>query len=66
VDLLDVELTCLAGLYQLDGVLESCRLVKSVPKGFTDQRAKRCMVPTLTFMNFCKQLITFLSGDAPH
>jgi hypothetical protein len=66
VDLLGVELTHLAGLYQLDGVLESCRPVKSVPKGFTDQHAGRCMVPTLTFMNFCEQLTVFLLSDAPH
>jgi hypothetical protein len=61
-----MELTCLAGLYQLDGVLESCRPVKSVPKGFTDQRAGRCVVPTLTSMNFCEQLATLFSGNAPH
>jgi hypothetical protein len=66
VDLLGVELTCLTGLYQLNDVLESYRPVKSVPKGFTDQRARRCMVPTLTSMNFCKQLAAFLPGDAPH
>jgi hypothetical protein len=66
VDLLGIELTCLAGLYQLDGILESCRPVKSVPKGFTDQRVGRCMVPTLTPMNFYEQLATFLPGDALH
>jgi hypothetical protein len=66
VDLLGVELTRLAGLYQLDGVQESCRPVKSVPKGFTDQHARRCMVPTLTYMNFYEQLTAFLPGDAPH
>jgi hypothetical protein len=54
VDLLGVELTRLAGLYQLDGVLESYRSVKSVLKGFTDQRVGRYMVPTLTSMNFCE------------
>jgi hypothetical protein len=61
-----VELTRLAGLYQLNGVLESCRPVKSVSKGFTDQRVGRCMVPTLTSMNFCEQLAAFVLGDAPH
>jgi hypothetical protein len=66
VDLLGVKLTRLAGLYQLDGILESCRPIKSVPKGFSDQRAGRCMVPGLTSMNFCEQLTTFLLGDAPH
>jgi hypothetical protein len=66
VDLLGMELTRLAGLYQLDGVLESCSLVKSVLKGFTDQHVERCMVPTLTSMNFGEQLAAFLPGDAPH
>jgi hypothetical protein len=66
MDLLGVELTHLAGLYQLDGVLKSCRLVKSVLKGFTDQRAERCMVPILTSMNFCEQVAAFLPGDPPH
>jgi hypothetical protein len=66
VDLLGVELTRLAGLYPLDDVLESCRPVKSVPKGFTDQRVGRCMVLTLTSMNFYEQLAAFLPGDAPY
>jgi hypothetical protein len=66
VDLLGMEMTRLVGFYQLNGILESCRLVKSVPKGFFDQRAGRCMVPALTSMNFCEQLATFLPGDAPH
>jgi hypothetical protein len=66
VDLLGVELTRLAGLYQLGDVLESCRLVKSIPKGFTDQCAGRCVVPTLTSMNFYEQLIALLPGNAPH
>jgi hypothetical protein len=64
VDLLDVELTCLADLYQLDDVLESCRPVKFMPKGFADQRAGRCVVPTLISMNFCEQLATLLPGNA--
>jgi hypothetical protein len=66
VDLLGVELTRLAGLYQLDGVLESCRPVKSVLKGFTNQRAGRYVVPTLTSMNFYEQLAALLPGNAPH
>jgi hypothetical protein len=66
VDLLDVELTRLAGLYQLDDVLESCRPVKSVPKGFTDQHAGRCVVPTVTSMNFYEQFTVLLPGNAPH
>jgi hypothetical protein len=35
----DVELELLTSLYQLDGILEGCRLVEAMPKGFTDQRA---------------------------
>jgi hypothetical protein len=66
VDLLVMELTRLTGLYQLDGILESCRPVKSVPKGFSNQHAGRCMVPTLTSMNLYEQLVAFLQGDAPH
>jgi hypothetical protein len=61
-----MELTRLAGLHQLNGLLESCRSVKSVPKGFTDKRAGRCVVPTLTSMNFCEQLTALLLGNAPH
>jgi hypothetical protein len=66
VDLLGVELTRLLGLYQLDGVQESCRPVKSMLKGFTDQRARISMVSTLTSMKFYEQLAAFLPGDAPH
>jgi hypothetical protein len=66
VDLLGVELTCLAGLYQLDDVLKSCRLVKSVPKVFTNQRVGRYMVLALTSIDFCEQLAAFLQGNAPH
>jgi hypothetical protein len=66
VDLLGVELTRLSDLYQLNGILESYRPVKSVSKGFTDQRAKICMVPTLTSMNFYEQLVAFLLGNAPY
>jgi hypothetical protein len=61
-----MELTCLAGLYQLDDILKSCRPVKSMLKGFTDQRVGRCMVPTLTSMDFCEQLAAFFSGNAPY
>jgi hypothetical protein len=38
VDLLGIKLAHLASLYQLDGILQGCRLVKVMPKGFTDQR----------------------------
>jgi hypothetical protein len=51
VDLLGVKLACTVGLYQLNGVLEGCRPIKSVSKGFTDQRAGRRMIPTLTSMD---------------
>jgi hypothetical protein len=33
-----MELACLTSLYQLDGILEGCRLVEVMSKGFTDQR----------------------------
>jgi hypothetical protein len=36
MDLLGMELACLAGLYQIDGILEGCRPIKFVLKGFTD------------------------------
>jgi hypothetical protein len=49
--MLGMELACPAGLYQLDGVLEGCRPVKSMSKGFTDHHAGRCMVPALTSMD---------------
>jgi hypothetical protein len=66
VDLLGVELACLAGLHQLNDVLEGFWSVKSVPKGFTDHRAGICMVPTLTFMDLCEQIAALLSGNALH
>jgi hypothetical protein len=39
VDLLDVELACLASLYQHNVILEGYMLVEAMPKGFTDQHA---------------------------
>jgi hypothetical protein len=63
---IDVELACLAGLHQLNGILEGCRPVKSVLKVFTNQRAVRCMVPALTSMDLCEQLAALLPGNAPH
>jgi hypothetical protein len=66
VELLRVELAYLAGLYQLDGVLEGYRPVKYVLKGFTDQCAGRCMVPALTSMDLSEQLAALLPGNAPH
>jgi hypothetical protein len=61
-----MELACLAGLYQLAGVLEGCRLVKSVPKGFTNQHVRRCMVLALTSMDLCEQIVALLPGNTPH
>jgi hypothetical protein len=66
VDLLGMELACLAGLHQLDGILKGCRPVKSMLKGFIDQRMKRCMVSALTSMNLCEQIVALLLGNAPH
>jgi hypothetical protein len=63
---LDVELACLASRHQLDGVLEGCRPVKFMSKGFTDQHAGRCMVLALTSMDLCEQLATLFLGNAPH
>jgi hypothetical protein len=65
VDLLGVKLARVAGLYQLDGVLEGSRPVKFVPKGFTDQCAGRRMIPTLASMDLCEQLTAFLSANTP-
>jgi hypothetical protein len=61
-----MELACPTGLYQLDGVLESCMPVGAVPKGFTNQCAEKCMVPTLASMFLYEQLTTLLPGNAPH
>jgi hypothetical protein len=58
-----MKLACVTGLYQLDGVLEGCRPVKSVPKGFTDQRVERCVIPTLASMDLCEQFTTVLPGN---
>jgi hypothetical protein len=66
VDLLGVEMAGLAGLHQLDNILEGCRPVKSVPKGFTDQRVGRCMTPALTSMDLYEQLAALLSSNTPH
>jgi hypothetical protein len=59
-----VELACLAGLQQLDGVLVYMP-VKSVSKGFTVQHAGRCMVPTLSSMDLREQLAALLPSNAP-
>jgi hypothetical protein len=49
-----MELTCPTGPYQFDGILEGCRSVKSMSKGFIAQRAGRCMVLALTSMGLCE------------
>jgi hypothetical protein len=54
VNLLVMELARSASLYQLGGVLEGCRLVKAMLEDFIDQRARRCMVPTLASMDLCE------------
>jgi hypothetical protein len=66
VDLLGVNLARATGLYQLDDVLEGYRPVKSVLKGFTNQRAGRRMMLTLAFMDLCEQLTAFLPANTPH
>jgi hypothetical protein len=66
VELLGVKLAPTAGLYQVDGVLEGYRPVKSMSKGFTDQRVGRHMIPTLTPMDLCEQLTAFLSANTKH
>jgi hypothetical protein len=66
VDLLGMKLACPTSLYQLDGILEGRRTVKSMPKGFTDQHVGRCMVSTLVSMDLYEQLTTLLPGNAPY
>jgi hypothetical protein len=66
VDLLGVKLTHATGFYQLDSVMEGCRPVKYVPKGFIEQRAGRRVIPTLTSMYFYEQLTAILSGNTSH
>jgi hypothetical protein len=66
VDLLGVKLARAAGLYQLDGILKGCRPVKSVLKGFTNQRVGRRMIPTLLSMDLCEQLAALLPCNTLH
>jgi hypothetical protein len=65
MDLLGIKLACSASLYQLDDILEGCRPVKAMPKGFTDQRVRWCMVATLASMDLYKQLTALFSVCAP-
>jgi hypothetical protein len=46
-----MELALSVSLFQLDDILEGCRLVKAMPEGFTDQHAGRCVVPVSTSMD---------------
>jgi hypothetical protein len=66
VYLLGMKLACPAGLYQLNGVLESHRLVKVVSKGFTNQRVGRYMVPALASIDLYEQFVALLPSNAPH
>jgi hypothetical protein len=61
-----MKLACPAGLYHLDGILEGCRPLKAMLKGFTNQRVGRCMVQTLTSMDLFEQLPALLLGNTPH
>jgi hypothetical protein len=61
-----MKFACPAGLYQLDGILESRRPVKAATKGFTNQHVKRCMVPTIASMDLYEQLVALLPGNALH
>jgi hypothetical protein len=61
-----MKLARVIGLYQVDDVLEGGRPVKSMPKGFTDQRAGRCMIPTLASMDLCEHLAAFHPANTPH
>jgi hypothetical protein len=60
-----MELARFTSLYQLDGILEGCRPVEALLKGFADQRAGRCVVPTLASVNLCKELTTLFLVYAP-
>jgi hypothetical protein len=54
VNLLDVKLAHSASFYQLDGVLESRKPVEAMLEGFTNQRARRCVVAALATMYLYK------------
>jgi hypothetical protein len=51
-----MKLACPADLYQLNDILEGRRPVKAMPKCFTNQRTRRCMVPILASMDLYEQL----------
>jgi hypothetical protein len=42
------------------------RSIKSIPKGFTDQRVGRHMIPTLASMDLYEQLVAFLLTNTLH
>jgi hypothetical protein len=58
-----MELARFISLYQLDDILEGCRPVEALLKGFADQRAGRCVVPTSG--NLCEELATLFLVYAP-
>jgi hypothetical protein len=60
-----MKMACPVSLYQLDGFLEGYRPVKAIPKGFTDQRAGRCMDVALASIDLYEQLTTLFLGYAP-
>jgi hypothetical protein len=66
VDLLGVKLARPVGLYQLNDILEGCRLVKAVLKGLTNHRAGRHVIPTLASMDLYEQLVALLPGNTLH
>ena len=50
---------------QVSGVLEGCRLVEALLKGFPDQRAGRSVVPALALIDVGEVFAAFLPRDAP-
>ena len=61
-----MELACFAGPYQLSRILECCRPVEAMPKGFTNKRARLGMTSTLASMDLHEQLAALSLGNAPH
>jgi hypothetical protein len=64
--LLLVELAIYAFLYDFHCVILRSSPVKSVPKGFTDDRAPRQVRSAYTPVYILQQLYVFFSGDALH
>jgi hypothetical protein len=61
-----VELVISAFLYDFHCVILRNRLVKSVPEGFTDDRASRRVRSAYTTVYILQQLYAFFSEDALH